>query len=229
MDRGDSFRPYISDCCCCTVDCLGQLKEAASARQQTKILEREKSQPYVVAYLEENAVGAEVLDLVIKNFGQTAGRNVRLSFEPILNRTAGESGDEAVELPEVISFLAPGQEWRTLFDFANVRSSRDDLPTIYKGAVTYQGIDAVEQRSDVVIDLNIYKSRIYAEILGIHHAARALHDISKNQKKWSELQGGLKVVSRDGDAKDARSVELAQRWKASHPIDGSTENSEESQ
>lgn len=107
-----------------------QLREAASARRQTKKLEREKAQPYVVAYLEENVVGAEILDLVIKNFGQTAGRNVRLSFDPILNRTDGNGGDEPVELPEVISFLAPGQEWRTLFDFANVRVNRDDLPTI---------------------------------------------------------------------------------------------------
>lgn len=192
----------------------GQLGEAASARRQAKKLEREKAQPYVVAYLEENVVGAEILDLVIKNFGQTAGRNIRLSFDPILNRTDNNGGDEPVELPEVISFLAPGQEWRTLFDFANVRVNRDDLPTMYKGTVTFEGIDGEEQSSDVVIDLDIYKSRIYTEILGIHHAARALRDISKNQKQWSESPHGIKVFSRDGDAKDARVVESARRWKA---------------
>ncbi|MFC9354093.1 hypothetical protein [Arthrobacter sp. NPDC057013] len=207
----------------------GQLKEAESAREQTKRLEREKSQPYVVAFLEENAVGSHILDLVVKNFGQTAGRHIRLTFEPALNRTDDNGGVELVEIPEVISFLAPGQEWRTLFDITNVRADRDDLPTTYKGVVGYEGLDGEAQSSDVIIDLNVYKSRIYTEILGVHHAARALRDISKNQKQWSEIQGGLKVFSRDGDAKDAKKLEAARQWRARRAAEIAKENSVEGQ
>lgn len=192
----------------------GQLKEAASAREQTKKLEREKSQPYVVAFLEESAVGSHILDLVVRNYGQTAGRNIRLSFEPTLNRTDGNDGKEDVILPEVISFLAPGQEWRTLFDVTTERAHRDDLPLLYKGFVTYDGIDGEKQTSDVFVDLHPFKARIFPEILGVHHAAKALEDISKNQKKRSESPQGIKVYSRDGDAKDSKVVEQAQRWKA---------------
>jgi hypothetical protein len=192
----------------------GQLKEASSAREQTKKLEREKSQPYVVAFLEESAIGSHIIDLVVRNYGQTAGRNIRLSFAPTLNRTDGNRGQEDVILPEVISFLAPSQEWRTLFDVATERAHREDLPLVYKGVVTYEGLDADPQKSDVVIDLRPFKARIFPEILGVHHAAVALQDISKNQKKWSESPQGIKVYSRDGDAKDAKVVEQARRWKA---------------
>lgn len=92
--------------------------------------------------------------------------------------------------------------------------------------MTYQGIDGEEQSSDVVIDLDIYKSRMYTEILGIHHAARALRDISKTQKQWSESPQGIKVFSRDGEAKDARVAEAAQRWKARRAAEraGKTQN-----
>lgn len=200
-----------------------QLREAASARKQTKELEREKSQPYVVAYLEENAVGPHILDLVVKNFGQTAGRNVRLSFDPALNRTDDSGGQEAVVLPEVISFLAPGQEWRTVFDVATVRAKRDDLPMIYNGVVTYEGIHGEIQNSDVVIDLHPYKARIYTEVLGMHHAAKALREIRDTHKKWNEgIQsgGGLKVYSRDGDLKDeekARELREYREARAAEP------------
>lgn len=195
----------------------GQLKEAASAREQTKKLEREKSQPYVVAFLEESAVGSHILDLVVRNYGQTAGRNIRLSFEPTLNRTDSNGGTEDVVLPDVISFLAPGQEWRTLFDVATERAYREDLPLIYKGVVTYDGLDGEKQTSDVVIDLHPFKARIYPEILGVHHAAKALQDIRDNQKKWTEFNR-LSVIARDGDAKDVRDLQYRKerraRWEA---------------
>ncbi|MDP9694490.1 UNVERIFIED_ORG: hypothetical protein J2X79_002049 [Arthrobacter globiformis] len=191
----------------------GQLKEASDAREQTKKLEREKSQPYVVAFLEENAVGSHILDLVVRNYGQTAGRNIRLSFEPTLNRTDGNGGEEDVILPEVISFLAPGQEWRTLFDVATERAHREDLPMVYKGVVTYDGIDGDPQTSDEVIDLQPFKARIFTEVLGVHHAARALQDIRDNQKRWTEFNS-LRVVARDGDAKDARNQQFRRERQA---------------
>lgn len=192
----------------------GQLVEASKARKQTKTLELEKSQPYVVAYLDENGVGGQIFDLVVKNFGQTAGRNVRLSFDPVLNRTDDDGGQEPVEFPEVISFLAPRQEWRTVFDFMNVRAMRDDMPMTYKGAVTYEGIDGEALSSDVVIDLHTYKSRIYTEVFGIHHAARALRDIRDNQKKWNEgIHGGLRVYSRDGAAKDEEQARKSREYR----------------
>jgi hypothetical protein len=182
----------------------GQLDEASKARELTKTLEREKSQPYVVAYLEENAASPHILDLVVKNFGQTAGRNIRLLFNPTLNRTKTDGGDEKVALPDMISFLAPGQEWRTVFDVMNERAGRDDMPIIYKGMVSYDGLDGEAQSSDVVIDLRPYKTRMYVEILGIHHAATALRDIRDTHKKWNEpVNGGLKVVTRSGQAMDA--------------------------
>lgn len=101
----------------------------------------------------------------MRDYGQTAGRNIRPSFEPRLNRTDGNGGEEDVILPDLISFLAPGQEWRTLFDVTTERARREDLPLLYKGVVTYEGIDGEKQMSDVFIDLHPFKARIFPEII----------------------------------------------------------------
>jgi|GEM_PF-3367013 len=184
-----------------------QIDEAASARKQTKDLELEKSQPYVVAYLEPSAVGWEVLELVVKNFGQTAGRAIAVEFTPPLTRAVGDNGEEEVTLPETISFLAPGQEWRTVFEFTSARVTRTDMPDVYHGNVRYFGVDRRLLSSDVTLDLRPYKATLYMDVLGIHHGAKALREIRDNQKAWSEFPRGIKVFARDGAAKDSRLAE----------------------
>jgi hypothetical protein len=114
----------------------------------------------------------------------------------------------------VISFLAPNQEWRTFFDVATVRAGRDDLPMTYKGIVTYDGIDGESQSSDVVIDLHHYKARIYTEVLGVHHAAKAQRDIRDTHKKWNEdIHGGLRVYTRDGAANDEKQARKVREYR----------------
>lgn len=62
----------------------GQLNEASRAREQSKKLELEKSQPYVVMSMEES-VGPEFIDIVIRNYGQR-----QISHRPVLSTTKPE-------------------------------------------------------------------------------------------------------------------------------------------
>lgn len=101
-----------------------------------------------------------------------------------------------------------------MFDVVTVRAHRNDMPWVYKGVVTYEGLEGEGRDSDVVIDLHPYKARIYTEVLGMHHAAKALRDIRDTHKKWNEdIHGGLKVFSRDGHAKDEEKVRIFREYQ----------------
>lgn len=187
-----------------------QVSEGKQARKQAASLEVERSQPNVVMYTEPSSASQVLVDLVIKNYGLTAAFDVRTDLEPALERTGRAGGvAEVVAVPEVIPFLAPGQEWRTLWDNGLARKD-SGLPDRHEGFIRYRGIEGAERESPVVLDWSIYKTRRWVELRTVHHAAKALEEIQRNQKKWNEsIHGGLNVVVRSGHRADA---ETARYW-----------------
>jgi len=200
----------------------GQLNEASRARTQTKELELEKSQPYVVLTMEES-VGPEFIDLVVRNYGQTMAYDVKIELDPWPKRAEDE---QDVKVPDVIPVMAPGQVWRTHWDFGRERI-KSELPDRHVGKVTYLGINKAELSSDVILDWSIYKSRIWTVKHGMHDLAKAVRDMRDTHKKWSEpMNGGLKVVARDGDVKDearVREVEEYRRQRAAEEAENPTQ------
>jgi hypothetical protein len=79
---------------------LGQLLEARRLRN-------DQTRPYVVAFAEPSPAAFAVIDLVIKNFGRTAARDVQVQFEPTVRRASGSEPKEAVQLPAVLPVLVP--------------------------------------------------------------------------------------------------------------------------
>lgn len=186
-----------------------QLKESALARKQSRELERERSQPYVVIQTDQ-AAAHTILDIVIKNYGQTAAYDVKIDIDPWPRRAVG--GDEEVEMPVVIPFLAPGQEWRTLWDGFIQRSS-SELPDHHVAKVSYRGLGDQRLHTEAILDWGIYKSMQYMVTYGIHDLAKAVREMNASQKKWAEFGGGLKVVSRSGDKKDAKRRKENRRYR----------------
>ncbi|MCJ0700617.1 hypothetical protein FRIG_05645 [Frigoribacterium faeni] len=188
-----------------------QVGEAKTARKQTSDLEVARSQPYVVMYTEPSAAAQVLIDLVIKNFGQTAATNIHIDLSPWPRRTrgGGQDQEEDVAVPLVIPVLAPGQEWRTLWDNGLARRETG-LADRHEGVVTYEGVRRADGSSTglstpIVLDWAIYKTRRWVEVRSVHDAAKALREIQRTVSKWSEgMQGPLSVVTRDGDARDAR-------------------------
>lgn len=179
-----------------------QVKEAKRARVQAAYLDAERSQPYVVAYMEASGATPALIDLVIKNYGVTAAYDVRFTVEPWPARVIEPSGPLAV--PENIPVLAPGQEWRTLWDSGFDRN-RDgvDMPKEHRGSVKFRGLNDVERESAVTLDWNIYSGRRWVTVHTVHDVAKQLKDIADTVSKWTEGLHGLSVTVRDGDKQDA--------------------------
>jgi len=176
-----------------------QIRDARRATQ-------EATQPNVVAMFESNPVTPQVVELAIRNFGSTPARNVSVAIEPKPRRTMGGGQVQDVWIPSMIPFLAPGQEWRTTWDFAPQRASSPELGAEdrHLAHVTFDGLAGTGRRTtEAVLDWSAFKGRRYLDIKTIHHAAKSLRVLERLLTKWSEGSHGMAVLVRDGDKVDA--------------------------
>jgi hypothetical protein len=212
---------------------------AASVEQSrvAQALAEEEARPYVVAYMEQSTAGPGWIDLVVRNYGKTAARDIRMTATPELRRSA-PTGDETegVKVFEVLGLLAPGQEWRCFWD-RTWRRHEVRLPDRYEVVLSYSDHDAKPLPSlTLPLDWGPFLGAGPLDTYGLHHAAKALREIEKTLGRFSEHTGsrGLRVYTRDGDAKDRREREHVERVNelneraeqaassASLPTDGAT-------
>jgi hypothetical protein len=197
---------------------LGQLTEARSVRLAQEKSRREQAQPYVVAHIEETSGAQLIYDLVIRNYGATAAFDVRLMIDPppqrAIDRNEPPNESGLSWLPERLSLLVPGQEWRTLWD--NFERANTDLPDRHDVTITFRDSDGQDHEYKTVLDWADVKNRQGVNAFGIHEPATALREINKTLKRWGEPSGtGLRVWGRDGERSDRRRMEKVARLRAS--------------
>ncbi|MGW0043460.1 hypothetical protein [Rhodococcus sp. NPDC003348] len=165
----------------------GQLSEASHARRQARDLADEVAQPYVVAYIEPSAASAQLIDLVIKNFGQTGASAVRLSLTP-KPQVAPEGGGpaKALAIPDPIAYLAPGQEWRTFWD-SGLSRVKSDLSESHEGVVTFRNEKGELRSTPAVLDFKTMQ-RTWVNVKTIHDAAKSLDAIKKEIGNFHALK-----------------------------------------
>lgn len=190
---------------------VGAVIVARDQLNEARDLRREQAQPYVVAFMEQNPHAPQAVELVIRNFGVTAARDVKITASPPLRRTGDAGGaPESVWLPSVVPVLGPGQEWRTFWDTSPQRASDDALKNEdrYEVRTSYEGVGGQRVNYLSVLDWGAYKGKRWMETKTIHHAAKSLGSLEKLAARWTNgAQGGLAVFTRDGDAADARAAE----------------------
>ena len=193
--------------------------QVAAAQEQTRQaveLERERSRAYVVVFAELSAVSPEIVDVVIANMGATGAHEVRVSASPALDRVPDSGGEEmeAVALPPVIPFLAPGQRWATLWDSSRARYG-GHWP-VHTVEVTYRDAFGAKQSNVSVLDWKVFDPRIYTDVYGVHHAAKALRGIEKTLGRWSKQDRVVKVATYDGTLRDQQRAANARRSRRWH-------------
>ena len=204
---------------------LRQYKASSRAAEDqanlAQTLAEEEARPYVVAYMEDSPAGPGFVDLVVRNYGKTAARGVRLTISPEPRQS--RQGDETREVPtfEVLGVLAPGQEWRTYWDRTWVRDELG-LPRLHQASLEYA--DSRGTRLDPValpLDWGPFIDRGTLEVYGMHETAKALRKIEQTLSLFTEHTGvrGVRVYARDGDAKDQAEREYVERMREAEPQD----------
>lgn len=118
---------------------------AARQLRHHRELRAEELRPHVVVYMEPHAADWHVIELVARNYGSAAAHDVRFDFThaPTVARYEERYDDalpEVVELPlpAELPVLAPGQEWRMVWDSAIDRNEFGSaIRSRFDGEVTY--------------------------------------------------------------------------------------------
>ncbi|MCV7421458.1 hypothetical protein H7K45_12975 [Mycobacterium yunnanensis] len=113
--------------------------------KRNRDLRTEQVRPQVSMYMEPHASDWHVIELVVRNFGQTAAHDIRLDFvdHPTVAAYEDAHPDRAPEVAELdlpgdLLYLAPGQEWRTVWDSAISRAELGgSIQDRFDGSLTY--------------------------------------------------------------------------------------------
>jgi hypothetical protein len=189
-----------------------QIKEAREARRQARDLADEVAQPYVVAFMEPSSIDPQLVDFVAKNFGSTGAEQVQITVTPgMQSAELGDAEPRPVRLPEVIPFLAPGQEWRVFWDSRESRRG-SNLPDSHTASVTFADSRGKQHATEAVLDFAAHDGRTWVNVKSVHHVATSLKGIEKTLSSFKEgVSGGAKVWVRSGDEKDVRALEYRER------------------
>ena len=116
-------------------------------RQFLKARDRraELTQPNVTMYMEPNGTDWHLVELVVRNYGQTPAYGLRFEFAnpPTVGKYESSYDDNIVDivplnLPSEIPYLAPSQEWRMVWDSTLDRKQLgESIASRFDGAITY--------------------------------------------------------------------------------------------
>jgi hypothetical protein len=173
--------------------------------KESRRLRIDQAQAYVVAYMDQSPASPKLIEIVFRNFGTTAARNIEITVSPKLRRTDGSGGVEDVWVPDVIPFLAPGQEWRTFWDNSPDYLTNAELRGAHRHVVgiSFDGVHGTDrQRTSAVLDWDAHRGRLFIGTKTLSDAAAALEKIASSTGQWTEGRDGLAVFTRSGQAKD---------------------------
>jgi hypothetical protein len=174
--------------------------------RKNRELKQEQVRPQVAMFMEPHAVDWHIIELVVRNFGQTAAYDVRFDFvnPPTVAAYEDRSFDgppevDELELPSELPLLAPGQEWRTVWDSS---ISREELGgairSRFDGTLTYYDSPRPlgEKGSSRFWNKRLeFQSKVCLDWATLQPAHRldmmTSHDLAKREKQKLELLRAL--------------------------------------
>ena len=169
--------------------------------KRNRELSAEQLRPHVTAFMERNGTDWHIVELVVRNFGNADAHDLRFAFFNWPTVAQYEHGvldgmPEIVELqiPQEMPILAPGQEWRTVWDSDRDRAQLGDrIESRFVGSVTYYDRPADDEsrrnkrrtfQSKVILDWNSLQPAPRLELL-------TSHDLAKRERQKLELLRSL--------------------------------------
>jgi hypothetical protein len=170
--------------------------------KKNRQLKTEQIRPQVAMFMEPHAADWHVIELVVRNFGQTAAHDVRFKFinPPTVaiyedNVYDAQPDVAELDLPSELPFLAPGQEWRTVWDSAISREQLGGaIRSRFDGTLTYFDYPRPEREKGASRFWNKrqeFESKICLDWATLQPVQRlellTTHDLAKREKQKLEL------------------------------------------
>jgi len=174
-------------------------RQFQSARHQTEDI----SQPNVAMFMEPNATDWHLVELVVKNFGQKPAYGIKFEFAtpPTVPRYESADPDNYVDivplkLPAEIPYLAPTQEWRTVWDSALDRKQLgESIGSRFAGAVTFYDRPNSSRQGKTKQKRHQFRTPAVLDWSTLHPVERlellTSHDLARQEKQKLELLRGL--------------------------------------
>jgi hypothetical protein len=174
-------------------------RQFQSARHQTEDI----SQPNVAMFMEPNATDWHLVELVVKNFGQKPAYGIKFEFAtpPTVPRYESADADNYVDivplkLPAEIPYLAPTQEWRTVWDSALDRKQLgESIGSRFAGAVTFYDRPSSSRQGKTKQKRHQFRTPAVLDWSTLHPVERlellTSHDLARQEKQKLELLRGL--------------------------------------
>ncbi|MBU8809515.1 hypothetical protein [Mycolicibacterium goodii] len=210
-------------------------------RQYLKARERrnELTQPNVSMFMEPSSSDWHLVELVVRNYGRRPAYGLRFEFAnpPTVGKYESSYDDNFVDitplnLPAEIPYLAPSQEWRTVWDSALDRKQLGEaIASRFDGAITYYDEPPVNGkpsgnkfRNTAVLDWATLPPVDRMELL-------TTHDRARQEKQKLELLRGLlayyQYAAKETDEQTLRSEinrikalgnEVRERWRSRYEV-----------
>ncbi len=174
-------------------------RQFQSAKHETE----DVSKPNVAMFMEPSASDWHLVELVVKNFGQKPAFGVQLEFAspPTVPRYESADPDNYVDivplkLPAEIPYLAPSQEWRTVWDSALDRKQLgESIGSRFAGAVTFYDQPRSMSQGKAKSKRHQFRTPAVLDWSTLHPVERlellTSHDLARQEKQKLELLRGL--------------------------------------
>ena len=171
---------------------------------QAKEQGEDLAQPNVAMFMEPSASDWHLIELVVKNFGQKPAYGIKFEFAtpPTVPRYESADADNYVDivplkLPLEIPYLAPSQEWRTVWDSALDRKQLgESIGSRFAGAVTfYDQPNSRQGKTKGKRSAHQFRTPAVLDWAQLHPVERlellTTHDLARQEKQKLELLRGL--------------------------------------
>jgi hypothetical protein len=154
-------------------------------------------------FMEPNATDWHLVELVVKNFGQKPAYGIKFEFAtpPTVPRYESADADNYVDivplkLPAEIPYLAPTQEWRTVWDSALDRKQLgESIGSRFAGAVTFYDRPSSSRQGKTKQKRHQFRTPAVLDWSTLHPVERlellTSHDLARQEKQKLELLRGL--------------------------------------
>lgn len=157
---------------------------ASKSIESTNRIERERTRPVILFYLEFSKREVHVVDAVIKNTGFTPAYDIKVSLDPELRRfwNGGISNIDPIE--PTFSFLPPGEFIADSLGLINAFHLK--YPDAkFEGKVEYHDRTGKIYRESFVLDYN-YRKRVGIAILSKRPTSKSLESIDQRLKQIAQ-------------------------------------------